>query len=368
MKVNVRLGALALFLCLVSVIPTPAAAQEGGVIAGTVSSGGTGVGGVTPLRLRQRRPVHAGSGSTDETGHYQTTGLLPGTYYIATYATYSDKHLIDELHSNIPCPFFILLGPSGSCDPTTGQAVTVTNGGTTPVNFDLVPGARIGGVVTDAATGLPIESIYIYVYDPSGNLVAFATTNAAGQYVTRSGLLPGTYHAFTFSVFGHVNENWDDIPCAAFCYPAGGTPIVVGAQENRSNINFALSSAAGGTLSGTVRAAGSNAPIANARVNVYDTLGRFVTSAITNAAGSYTIPLRPGTYFVIGSADGFLKEQVVTRGTLVTISSGGTSNADFTLTPGGRISGVVRDATARLSRIPRSTCIRPTAAPSLPAR
>ena len=129
-----------------------------------------------------------------------------------------------------------------------------------------------------------------------------------------------------------------------FVFPLGGTPIVVGAQENRSNINFALSSAAGGTLSGTVRAAGSNAPIANARVNVYDTLGRFVTSAITNAAGSYTIPLRPGTYFVIGSADGFLKEQVVTRGTLVTISSGGTSNADFTLTPGGRISGVVRDA------------------------
>ena len=39
MKLNVRLGALASTLVLLFVVPTLAAAQEGGVIAGTITSG-----------------------------------------------------------------------------------------------------------------------------------------------------------------------------------------------------------------------------------------------------------------------------------------------------------------------------------------
>ena len=182
--------------------------------------------------------------------------------------------------------------------------------------------------------------LFVYLYDAEGSFATAAFTNSAGVYVTGAGLLPGTYYAATFTATGYVNEKWDNIACSGFCDLEAGTPIVLGPVENRSNINFALSSL--GNITGTVRAAGSNAPIVGARVNVYDTLGRFVATANTDGAGSYTVGVGAGSYFVIASADGFLKERVVTRGTRVDVSSGSTSTANFLLAAGGRISGVVR--------------------------
>jgi hypothetical protein len=335
-KLNVRLGALATTLAFLFFVPTLATAQEGGVIAGTVTSGGAPVSGVL-VYVFDAGDAQVGAGFTDAVGHYETNPLPPGTYYVTTS---NDQHLIDELHNNIPCVSFVP-GLTGDCIPSNGQGVSVTNGGTTTVNFDLAPGARIGGVVTNAA-GLPLEFATILLYDQTGDFVTAALTNSAGVYVTGGGLLPGTYYAATVSVAGsgYVNEKWDNIACSVFCDPGGGTPIVLGPVENRSNINFSLSSV--GSISGTVRAAVSNAPIAGARVDVYDTLGRFVGSATTDGAGSYSIGVGAGTYFVIASAAGYLKEHVITRGTRVDVSSGVTSNANFLLTAGGRISGFVR--------------------------
>ena len=157
-KLNVRLGALASTLVLLFFVPTLAAAQGTGVITGRVTSGGAPVNGVS-IYVFDADDTAVGAGFTDAAGNYETTPLSPGTYYVATS---NDQHLIDELYNNIPCPF-LLTGLSGDCVPSSGQPVTVTTEGAPPVNFDLAPGARIGGVVTDAGSGSPLPPLRLPV-------------------------------------------------------------------------------------------------------------------------------------------------------------------------------------------------------------
>jgi hypothetical protein len=290
--------------------------------------------------------VFAGSGSTDATGVYEVTSLPSGTYYARTSASFTANYL-DELFDNHPCV---------SCNVTLGTPITVTAGTTRGgVDFGLLPGARITGVVTDSVTTAPLEGVTVQIYTSSGGFAGSGSTNATGVY-TVTGLAAGTYYARTFASFtaNYVDELFDDIPCLN-CLVTSGRAMVLTAGATRSGVDFALSP--GGRITGTVTNEGTGDALSSVSVTIYTSNGTFAATAATTATGSYTVNGLPtGSYyartFVFGTLP-YVDELFdnlpclncnVTTGTPIVLTAGTTrSGVDFALLPGGRITGVVTD-------------------------
>lgn len=223
----------------------------------------------------------------------------------------------------------------------------------------------VTGTVTNAATAAPVPGGQLRFCTAAQVCTGTSATNSAGGYAVV--LAPGTYYAFTdnFNTLGLINEIYDDKPCPAICAVATavstGTPIVVTAGGTVAGRNFAL--APGGSVTGTVRSAATNAPLAGVGVFVYTrvgTTGVFAGSATTNSAGVYVIPGLPsGAYFAATStALGYIGEifdnilcpiscssSVMTNsGHPIAVTAGAaTANIDFALDFGGSITGVVTD-------------------------
>ena len=324
--------------------------------AGSISGSVTNAAGGAPIQNVQVR-IHNAAGTlvaspvTDAAGAYLASGLPAGTYYLRTF---DSVHFINELYNNLPCAL-------GDCTPTTGTPVVVTDGVTTAgINFALVAGGRIGGTVTNAAGGAPIQNVQVRIHDAAGTLLGSVTTNAAGAYLTsglpaHAGSGPaGTYRVRTDDSPGFVDELYNNLPCPADgCTVTTGTLVVVTVGATTAGIDFAL--AAGGQIGGTVTNAADGAPIPNVQVRINNAAGTFVGSATTNASGTYlTAGLPAGTYYArTGSTLSFVDELydnlpctlsscTTTTGTPIVVTVGATTGGiDFALVAAGQIGGTV---------------------------
>ena len=323
-------------------------AADTGSISGTVIDAST-VTGILDVRVRI---FDAGGGLvtsdyTDGAGNYEVTGLADGTYYASTY---NEDGYLDELYNDIEC--------WSGCSATSGTPIQITGGAAiTGVDFDLEPGGRISGAVTDAATTDPIQSVGVGIYDGDGDWVASGWTDGSGDYIT-GGIPSGTYYARTWNSDGYLEELYDDLPCLGYCDETAGTPISVTAESTTTGIDFAL--AAGGRISGTVTDASSSDPLEWVDVDIYDSGGSYVTYGWTDASGSYISlsGLPGGTYYArTSNSDGYLDELYddlpcwdscdETTGTAIAVTVGDTAGGiDFALDRGGRIAGTVIDASS----------------------
>ncbi len=327
----------------------------GGRISGTVTDAATGL----PL-ANVGIDVYSASGgyvtygNTNGSGVYTSSSGLPsGTYYAVTD---NSSGYVDELYNNISCP-------GGSCPVTGGTPISVTAGTTTTgVDFGLAPGGRVSGTVTDAGTGVPLANVGIDVYSASGGYVTYAYSNSSGVYTTSSGLLSGTYYAVTYNSSGYVDELYNNILCAGYaCTVTSGTPISVTAGATTPGIDFGL--AAGGRISGTLTDAATGLPLANVNVGIYSSGGSYLTNGSANSSGMYTSRsgLPSGTYYAVTyNSQGYVDELynnvacpgyacALGGGTPIAVSLGTTTGGiDFALSPGGRVSGMVTDASTGL--------------------
>ena len=287
------------------------------------------------------------SGVTDALGSYSVSSLAAGTYYPRTFHTLG---YVDELYDNIQCT-------DGCSNFTSGTGVIVTAGQTTSgIDFGLAVGGTITGTVTNATTGSPLSGVSVVVYTTGNSQVGYGLTNGAGVYVT-AGIPTGTYIVRTANALGYVDEIYDDISSC----PGGGctgTPVNVTAGTTTGNINFGL--ALGGTITGTVVDATSEAPLAGVQVYLTSPGSGFSYSTPTNASGVYAkTGLAEGTYYVwTVNALGYLDELynnipcpggtcTVTGGTGVSVTAGTTTTGiNFGLTTSGSISGTVTDASS----------------------
>jgi 5-hydroxyisourate hydrolase-like protein (transthyretin family) len=324
------------------------AATTQGWISGSVKDAATG----EPLADVWVDVYDAGNalvatGTTNSAGAYATTGGLPtGTYFARTW---NGADYVDELYDDITCP-------GGTCTATRGVPIGVTAGGTTSgVDFALVRGGRISGTVRDAASGLPLAGVGVFIFPPSGGYVAYDYTDAAGAY-TVTGLPPGTWYARSWDWGDYVDELYDDISCPSWsCGLSGAAPIAVTAGATTTAIDFAL--ARGGGIAGTVTDASTGLPLSGVRVMAYSSGGSYITDGYTGASGAYSISGLPTAAYYTRTSNslGYVDEVyedvpcaggscTVTSGTLVSVIAGSTTTASFGLTPGGRISGTVTDA------------------------
>ena len=109
----------------------------------------------------------------------------------------------------------------------------------------------LSGVVTEKASGDPIDDVEVEVYESDGSYVTSADTDANGIFAI-TGLDPGTYFAVTDQDRRpYLDELWDDRPCPRGCDETTGDPIVVNTGEVTTGVDFALQRA--GTIAGRVR-------------------------------------------------------------------------------------------------------------------
>ncbi len=219
------------------------------------------------------------------------------------------------------------------------------------------PPGGITGTLTDAATGLPIDDGFVYLYSPSGWTHALTSPDATGSY-TFSGLPAASFFVKT-SVRGYLDELYDDLPCPLGCDRTSGTPVAVTCGAMTSGIDFTLER--GGAITGTVTDSVTGIPLAyQVYVNLYDADGRLVKRQRTDGVGSYTFEGLPfGAYFVRTDIDGYADERYddlpcpagcdPTSGTPIVVTAGATtSEVDFALSTGGTITGTITDASTGL--------------------
>ncbi len=261
-----------------------------GSISGTVTDATTGA-GLTNGNVELWNSAGSRLGSTyiGSQGSYRFTPLLPGTYFVTTL---SGSHL-DQLYDALPC--------EGGCDVTTGTGVVLQPGvDRAGIDFSLTSLGAIEGVVTDAATGDPLDSFTVRVWDSAGGLAASTHPYGSGGSYRIEGLDSGTYFVSATAGF-HVGELYDDLPCPGGpptgCDPTTGSPVAVALGSTAAGIDFALG--AQGSLSGTVRAAADGAGIGYATVELFDAAGGLLRRTSTNSVGGYAFQgLQTNDYFV----------------------------------------------------------------------
>ena len=213
----------------------------------------------------------------------------------------------------------------------------------------------ISGSVKDAATSSPL-SAHVYLFDIGNDVVADTYTDASGNFLF-SQLHAGTYYAKTYPWSGnYAPELYDNIHCAAFCFPSTGTPITVAAGTTTSGIDFLLE--AGGSISGTVTDAATAALLEDVTITIYDSAGKFLRSTMSNFSGHYSADgLAAGNYFAVTSNTLNYADELynnvpcaygmgcdVTTGTQIPVVLGSdTAGIDFALDAGGVITGSVTD-------------------------
>lgn len=254
-----------------------------GVISGFVSSGELiPLAGIT-VNLADGNGVLTGRGaSTDAYGRFRFESLAPGSYRL---------FFSDPVGQYLP-------GWYGG-----GAAVTAGAGQETGIVFSMVrnnsPTGRITGLVSGSG-GLGLAGIDVLVYevDPPVILLelrATAVTAADGSYVV-SGLPPGNYKVFFQPTGGYYSLQW--YRDAGDHEAAELLPLHAG--ETVGKVDAALTQ--GGKVSGRVYDDGK--PVPFVLVDVFDSTGVIVDSAVTDAQGYYVSEPLPDGFYKVRAAAG----------------------------------------------------------------
>jgi 5-hydroxyisourate hydrolase-like protein (transthyretin family) len=259
-----------------------------------------------------------GSVYTNASGNYQVSGLLAGTYIVqfkAGSGAYAAEWYDDQ------------------ASPLSATPVTVSDGGATSgINAQLGLGAQFSGQVVGEGSG-PLQSLRVNVYDSSGQSVAGAYTDAAGNYTTSPGLLSGSYRIGFDGSGSYLGEYYNDKPSLE-----AADALAVTAPAVRTGVDATL--ARGGQISGRVTDAGTGLPLVSVSVSASGRNGSGY--AYTDASGNYTIDgLGSGSYQVVATP---LSDSINLVGSQqnVTVSAPNTvSGVDIAMVPGGTITGRV---------------------------
>ncbi len=253
------------------------------------------------------------SATTDGNGLATLDNLPPGTYTVKAGggdALYKAAYLGDNTDGN------------------AAQTFTVSDVAEETVT--LSPGGTITGSVLSA--NVVVAGATVAVYDADSNLVNSSTTDANGDY-TVGGLPPDTYKVSVHNEPVFVTVYWPEAEAIA-----DGSAVVINGVE-AATANFA-NVPRRTSLSGTVTVpAGEKA--FQMTVAVYDSLTFTEQDFVyAQADGTYEVYALPGTY-VLAAGEG--SDLVNTFSDELTVGVLPLVDIDFTLVPGGTISGLLVD-------------------------
>jgi molybdopterin-binding protein len=326
--------------------------HEGGKITGTVTDASTH----SPIEGIEACAYQTGTESyfyncatTNSSGSYTISGIPTGSFVIQ----FTPGQVCVE--SSCTSPNYLHQYYNGKTSYEEADTVSVTEG-TTTSNIDaaLHEGGRIAGTVTDASTHNPLSGVEVCAWMSGGEYYeACGSTNASGEY-TISGLAAGSYTVEFYRTYG---TNY--LPQ----YYSGKTPleqpdtVSVTTGSTTTGVNAALQQ--GGKITGKVTDASTHNPISGVEVCPSITSAEFFyyyfECAYTNASGEYMIEgLFTGSYklhFYRPYESGYANQYYDGKTTwgqadTISVTAGSTvSNINAELHEGGKITGVVTDAT-----------------------
>jgi hypothetical protein len=166
----ISVAALSLFA---STATAAAGAIEGEVVKAGTSTAIKGV-EACAFQLPEYEPIFCEE--TNAAGEYEISGLPSGEYIVEFWASYLGY-----------APQFY----NGVSSYEEAEEITVGGGTVSGIDAELEEGGAIAGRVTDAATGVGLNGVFVCAYSRviAGNC---ATTNPAGDYAV-AGLATGSY-------------------------------------------------------------------------------------------------------------------------------------------------------------------------------
>lgn len=304
--------------------------------AGTVRHGNTAIEGAKVSVMNVGMLPFMVDGHTDAHGAF-SIDVPPGSYIVRAHAAGYLPQYFDGAQDAQDAEVF---------DTDPAQLVIAN------IDFNLGKGGSIRGLVTDAATGDPLENAVVAAFEgnntrPPGNAGQFAArTDAHGAYVIEG--LPDGDYLVTANLKGYITQFYDGQD-----NPSTATPVTVSGAATIDDIDFALDERQPDpvfTFSGSVHA--GTAPVAGATVSVISKgMPPFTIDGQTDAHGNFNIEvLRSGSYIVRAEAGGYVTQffdnSTTATGAHVFVTDPTQlliGNVNFNLTKGGSIRGLVTD-------------------------
>ncbi len=275
---------------------------------GVQSPGEPGVGGLTVNLIDDGGAIVA-TDTTDASGAYQFTGVVPGDYTVEVIAPgFSFVAANSGADDTVDSDVAPATGVTPTISITSAESNTTVDAGVEPASIgDLVWDDLDGDGEQDG--GEPgIGGVAVNLLDGGGAIIGSTTTAADGSY--GFAVAPGTYEIeFTTpagSTFSPVNQGGDDAVDSDADVVSGrtGTFAVAGSG---SNPTFDAGMVAPATIGDTVFQDYDGDGIEDVgdtgldgvTIDLVDTAGNVVATATTAAGGQYNfIDLAPGTYRV----------------------------------------------------------------------
>ncbi len=331
------------------IVLTPGASVSGlqlELAAGAVISGevhdrlapATKLSGVR-VQLLDARGAIAFETTTGASGAFSFATLAAGDYHLVTRQT---PAYVDQTLGGVPCP--------SACNGLNGTPISIAAGVTDSGNLlDLAPGASISGNVQ--ASGSPAVGALAQIYNDSGVPVFQQPTNPSGNYEINE-LPDGDFFVRIGNVPGHVSQLWNAINCSGYCDILSGDAVTIASSTPVGSINFNLP--AGGSISGQVTDGVD--PLVAVEVIAFDVSGFVAGSALTDAAGQYSITgLVNGNYRLrTANVSGFVDQVfggsscspspcLLSAGSSVSVAGAAVTGVDFSLVSGAGIAGSATD-------------------------
>jgi len=253
------------------------------------------------INLNDNVAIQSGYGQTDAAGHYSIT-VVPGNHYTVSVVEGFDF----ATRQPVPFPAGTMggyVGAAGGLTPQAGAAKIYAFTAATPtlINMQLITGAVVSGVLTDA-TGAVYAGAQIQLNDPVAGVKGFTATDASGRYSLT--VAPGSYTIQVLPGFSQSTRQQGQFPNGMTGGYVDVNGVLVGnaAQARQFNVQLAAPTVVnmklipGATVSGTLLDANATA-YANAQVLLSDATGNSFAMN-TDAAGKYAFTVTPGTYTI----------------------------------------------------------------------
>ncbi|MFD2766723.1 carboxypeptidase-like regulatory domain-containing protein [Micromonospora eburnea] len=307
-----RFGALLLGVTLaLTGLATPAQAASTGSITGQLTDGGAAVTGGS-VYLYGDDVDHWDYAWLDDQGRYAFDAVPPGQYRVSFEAW------------GHPTQFAY-----GKSDWSSANLITVTAGGATVVNDELLPSGTITGRLVDR-TGAPAPFVFVSAEATDYSSYGYGSTGPDGTFDIQ--VVPGKYRVrFDVGGFGQfAYGTLDSAAAAVFAVTAGGTVTV--------NDTLVATGTVAGRFTDT-----SGAPLSG--VDVYVSNGQFFGSAETDEDGRYRLDAVPvGTGYTVHfySSALFLQQYAYgavdeSKATRFAVTEGGTTTVDDQRLPTGSV-------------------------------
>ena len=197
-------------------------------------------------------------------GTYRVNLIADTTYYVEARNT-TTQAFASEAYD----------GASGSNNRNRGLPVTLSTGQNQTINFDLVAGNKLSGVITDGVGGNAVTGRRVMVNLTTGGSSVRLRTNKQGKY--RVWLLPDTYNIYA--------------------YGQGTTSVDLSASNQ--SINFENPNVS--SITAIVK--NNNLPVSQAKVRLYNSVGGFVNMEPSNSDGTVTV-------FTVGTGDYLIEARI----------------------------------------------------------